>query len=47
VDPLSQRRQRFLGLARLADALRVWIDDALTSAVGESGSPPKRGVPET
>lgn len=36
VDPLSQRRHRFIGLTRLADALRVWIDDALNSAVGES-----------
>jgi hypothetical protein len=36
VDPLLRRRQRFLGLGPLVDALGVWIDDALSSAVGES-----------
>jgi hypothetical protein len=40
VDPMSQRRQRFIGLERLADALRVWIDDALSSTVRNSGSDP-------
>jgi hypothetical protein len=47
VDPLSQRRQRFIGLARLADALRVWIDDALSSTVRESRSQPKRNPTDT
>lgn len=32
VDPVSQQRQRFIGLECLADALRVWVDDALHSA---------------
>jgi hypothetical protein len=31
VDPVSQQRQRFIGLECLADALRVWVDDALSS----------------
>lgn len=31
VDPVSQQRQRFLGLECLADAIRVWVDDALSS----------------
>jgi hypothetical protein len=37
VDPLSQRRQRFTDSARLADAVRAWIDSALV-AVRESDS---------
>lgn len=47
VDPLSQRRQRFTGLACLADALRVWIDDALSSTVRESRGQPKRSPTDT
>jgi hypothetical protein len=27
VDPLSEQRQRFVGLERLVDAVRVWIDN--------------------
>jgi hypothetical protein len=38
MDPLSQQRQRFIGLERLADALRVWVDDALRTTVRESRS---------
>jgi hypothetical protein len=40
VDPVSQTRQRFIGLERLADALRVWVDDALNSAVRHSRCQP-------
>ena len=32
VDPLSEGKQRFVGLERLVDAVRVWIDDALGRA---------------
>jgi hypothetical protein len=32
VDPLFNQRQRFAGLERLVDAVRVWIDDALGRA---------------
>ena len=32
VDPLSNQKQRFAGLERLVDAVRVWIDDALGRA---------------
>jgi hypothetical protein len=38
VDPLSQQRQRFIGLGRLADALRLWVDEALSTTVRESTS---------
>jgi hypothetical protein len=38
VDPLSQRRQRFIGRAGLSDAFRVWLDDVLSSAVSDSGA---------
>jgi hypothetical protein len=47
VDPVSQRRQRFIGLARLADALRVWVDDALSSTLRESRSQPKGSPTDT
>jgi hypothetical protein len=47
VDPVSQRRQRFVGLACLADALRVWVDDALRSTLRESGSRPKGSATDT
>jgi hypothetical protein len=40
VDPLSQQRRRFTGLERLADALRVWVDDALRSTVRKSRCQP-------
>jgi hypothetical protein len=40
VDPLSRRRQRFVGLECLADSLRLWIDDALQSATHEPGDQP-------
>jgi hypothetical protein len=36
VDPVSERRQRFVGLDRLADALRSWVDAALSSTANES-----------
>jgi hypothetical protein len=36
VDPVSQRRQRFIGLECLAESLRGWVDDALSSTVRES-----------
>ena len=35
MDPLLRRRQRFIGLASLVDALREWIDDALSSTVDQ------------
>jgi hypothetical protein len=47
VDPLSQRRQRFIGLECLADSLRVWVDDALSSTVRESRSQPNRNPTDT
>jgi hypothetical protein len=47
VDPLSQRRQRSTGLACLVDAVRVWIDDALSSTVRESRSQPTRKPTDT
>jgi hypothetical protein len=47
VDPLSHQRQRFIGLERLADALRVWVDDALSRTVRESGSQPNRDHTDT
>jgi hypothetical protein len=47
VDPLSQQRQRFIGLERLADALRVWVDDALSSTVRESPSQQHRDRTDT
>jgi hypothetical protein len=42
VDPLSRRRQRFVGLERLADSLRLWIDDALHTAMHEPDRQPNR-----
>ncbi len=39
VDPLKQRHQRFIGLARLIDALYVWIDDAISSTIRQSSQP--------
>jgi hypothetical protein len=40
VDPLSQRRQRFIGRASLADALQAWVDDNVSSTgSGSSGRP--------
>ena len=47
LDPLSQRRQRFIGLAGLADALRGWIDDALSSTFDASTSQPKSKPTDT
>jgi hypothetical protein len=47
VDPLSHQRQRLIGLERLADALRVWVDDALSRTVRESGSQPNRDHTDT
>jgi hypothetical protein len=42
VDPQSSRRQRFSGLACLAEALRNWVADALSSTARQSGSEPKK-----
>jgi len=36
VDPMSEQRQRFAGLERLVDAVRVWIDDALGRAAQDT-----------
>jgi hypothetical protein len=38
MDPLSQRRQRFIGLECLFDALQAWVDDAHSAAGGVAGS---------
>ena len=47
VDPLSERRQRFIGLACLADAIRVWTDDALRSTIRDSTGQPTRSPTDT
>lgn len=39
VDPVSERRQRFVGLDRLSDSVRGWVDAALTSTATEQLSP--------
>jgi hypothetical protein len=36
VDPLSEGKQRFVGLERLVDAVRVWIDDARGAAARDT-----------
>lgn len=38
VDPLSQRRQRFIGRACLAAALQAWVDDVVSGTGTESSS---------
>ena len=47
VDPLSEQRQRFAGLDRLADALRTWVDHALSTTVRESMSQPNPNATDT
>jgi len=42
VEPLSKRRQRFVGLARLDNALIGWIDNALSSTAHKSTRQPER-----
>jgi hypothetical protein len=39
VDPLSNQKQRFAGLERLVDAVRVWIHDALGRAAQDTEQP--------
>ncbi len=38
VDPVSERRQRFVGLDRLNDTLRGWVDARLQSSEKPNGS---------
>jgi hypothetical protein len=38
VDPLSDQRERFIGLACVVDALRAWIDGALSSTAANRGA---------
>ena len=47
VDPLTHRRQRFIGLAQFVDAVHVWIDDALSSTAGDLSSQPKTKPADT
>lgn len=47
VDPLSERRQRFTDTSSLVSAVRGWVDEAVSTAVGESRRPPKRGARES
>jgi hypothetical protein len=36
VDPLSEHRQRLVGLERLVDAVRVWIDNTRDRAARDT-----------
>lgn len=35
VDPVCEHRRRFIGLDKLVDAVRIWIDDALDDNLRE------------
>ncbi|OAN36772.1 hypothetical protein [Mycolicibacterium iranicum] len=37
VDPLTEQRRRFVGLDRLVDAVRAWVDGALGSSARNTG----------
>jgi hypothetical protein len=44
VDPLSQRRERFMGRASLASALQAWIDDFVSGTRTEPDSQLNRDI---